>query len=176
MYIDVNLLIKEGRSHYSCDAPEEYNSRIKEQHDGPLLKIILFLSNNSSPRLHSMCHWTWRLAVDGFIFIFLSQGTIPLTQTGIWANYRLVSEMAVYSNEATFLFLFKHFQKRDEGLWRAGWGWREYFQSVVNIFSHLKKKKFTIFQNTAVDVQSARFLYFWLYIVSVIVQALCIIF
>lgn len=43
MYIDVNLLIKEGRSHYSYDAPEEYNSMIKEQHDGPLLIIIYSL-------------------------------------------------------------------------------------------------------------------------------------
>lgn len=46
----------------------------------------------------------------------------------------------------------------------------------MNIFSQLKKEQLTVFQNTTVDVQRARFLHFWLYFVSVIVQALCSIF
>lgn len=45
MYMDVNLylLIKEGRSHYSYGAPEGCIFRIKEQYDGPLLIIIYSL-------------------------------------------------------------------------------------------------------------------------------------
>lgn len=42
MNANLHSLIKEHRSHYSYDAPEEYISRIKEQHDGPLLIIIYF--------------------------------------------------------------------------------------------------------------------------------------
>lgn len=67
MYIGVNLhsLIEESRSHYSYDAPEGYISRIKEQHDGPLLN-----NNLLSSSLIKMEDFTiYAIELEGFLLM-----------------------------------------------------------------------------------------------------------
>lgn len=52
-------------------------------------------------------------------------------------------------------------------------GEKNIFSQLWASFFLLQKEQFRIFQSVAVDVQSAKFLPFWLYLVSVTVQAHC---